>query len=99
MNRIKEYTNKVFEDIKHIDENGNEYWLARELQVVFKYTQWRRFENVIEKAKVSCKNSNINIILKLLNSGMKKNSQLIQDLLCKVNYSTCIKNIKNINRT
>ena len=33
-------------------------------------------------------NSNINIILKLLNSGAKKNSQLIQDLLFKVNYST-----------
>ena len=31
MNRIKEYTNKIFEDIKHIDENGNEFWYAREL--------------------------------------------------------------------
>ena len=32
MNEIKEYTEKLFENIKHIDENGNEYWLARELQ-------------------------------------------------------------------
>ena len=32
MNDIKEYTEKVFEDIKHIDEEGNEYWLARELE-------------------------------------------------------------------
>ena len=32
MNKIKEYTEKVFEDIKHIDKEGNEYWLARELQ-------------------------------------------------------------------
>ena len=32
MNEIKEYTEKMFEDIKHIDENGNEYWLAKELQ-------------------------------------------------------------------
>ena len=32
MNNIKEYTEKVFEDIKHIDENNNEYWYARELQ-------------------------------------------------------------------
>jgi len=31
MNEIKEYTEKLFEDIKHIDENGSEYWLAREL--------------------------------------------------------------------
>ena len=39
MNEIKEYTEKVFEDIKYIDENGNEYWLARELQKVLQYTQ------------------------------------------------------------
>ena len=61
MNRIKEYTNKVFEDIKHIDENGNEYWLARELQVVFEYTQWRRFENIISKAMTTCNNSNVSV--------------------------------------
>lgn len=59
MNDIKEYTTKLFEDIKHIDEFGNEYWLARELQNILEYTQWRRFENVINKAKFSCKNSNI----------------------------------------
>ena len=59
MNEIKEYTNKIFEDIKHIDENGTEYWLARELQMVLEYTQWRRFENAINKAKIACKNSNI----------------------------------------
>ena len=34
MNEIKEYTEKMFDDIKHIDEFGNEYWLARELQSV-----------------------------------------------------------------
>ena len=61
MNEIQEYTEKVFEDIKHIDENGNEYWLARELQKVLQYTQWRRFENVINKAKLACKNSNIKV--------------------------------------
>jgi len=31
MNEIKEYTEKIFEDIKHIDEDCNEFWLAREL--------------------------------------------------------------------
>ena len=61
MNEIKEYTEYLFEDIKHIDENGNEYWEARELQKVLEYTQWRRFENVINKAKFACKNSNIDI--------------------------------------
>ena len=34
MNKIKECTNKLFEDIKHIDEKGKEYWLARKLQYV-----------------------------------------------------------------
>ena len=59
MNEIKEYTKKVFEDIKHIDKYGNEYWLARELQIALEYSEWRKFENVIHKAKVACKNSNI----------------------------------------
>ena len=61
MNEIKEYTEKVFEDIKHIDEFGNEYWLARELQKVLEYTQWRRFENVINKLIIACNNSYFNI--------------------------------------
>ena len=61
MNEIKEYTEKLFENIKHIDDNGNEYWLAKELQRVLEYTQWRRFENVINKSKLSCNNSNISI--------------------------------------
>ena len=29
MNELKECTEKMFEDIKHFDEEGNEYWLAR----------------------------------------------------------------------
>ncbi len=61
MNKIKEYTEKMFEDTKHIDEEGNEYWEARELQRILEYTQWRRFESVINKSMISCKNSNINV--------------------------------------
>lgn len=59
MANIEKYGKKVFDDIKHLDRNGNEYWLARELQFILEYTQWRRFENVIIKAKLACKNSNI----------------------------------------
>ena len=62
MNEIKEYTNKIFEDIKHIDEFGNEYWLARELMSVLGYTLWQRFSNVIRKAMENCKNSNNNVL-------------------------------------
>ena len=61
MNEIKEYTEKIFEDIKHFDEEGNEYWYARELQTALDYKEWRKFENVIYKAKIACNNSNIDI--------------------------------------
>ncbi len=57
MNRIKEYTEQNFDDIKHIDENGCEYWFARELQKVLEYKDWRNFEKVINKAVISAKNS------------------------------------------
>lgn len=60
-NELDEYKEKTFEDIKHIDELGNEYWEARELMIVVGYKSWRYFENVIDKAKLSCKISNNNI--------------------------------------
>ena len=61
MNEIKEYTKKVFENIKRIDENGNEYWHARELQNILGYHQWRSINDLIERAKVACKESKYNI--------------------------------------
>ena len=57
--KIKEYSNKSFEDIKHMDENEIEYWYARELQLVLDYKEWRKFENVIKKAIDACNNSGI----------------------------------------
>lgn len=57
MNDLKRYSDQTFEEIKHISENGEEYWFARDLQTVLDYTEWRNFENVIEKAKEACKNS------------------------------------------
>lgn len=53
--------NSIFENIKHIDESGNEYWFARDLQKVLDYKEWRKFSIVLEKAKVSCQLSNLNI--------------------------------------
>ena len=61
MNEIKEYTKKVFEDIKHIDEFGNDFWLGRELQNVLGYHQWRSINDLIERAKDACKESKHNI--------------------------------------
>ena len=57
----KNYT-KNFEDIKHIDENGIEFWYARELQLVLDYKEWRKFEGVVQRAIKACKNSNINTL-------------------------------------
>lgn len=50
----------VFEKIKHINEYGQEYWLARELQPVLEYSQWRYLKEAIERAKNACKNSGQN---------------------------------------
>ena len=58
MNEIKEYTEKIFEDIKHIDEEGNEYWYARELMPLLEYSKWENFNNVIKKAVIAYRNSN-----------------------------------------
>lgn len=51
------YSENIFESIKHIDEFGNEYWEARELQKVLEYTEWRKFNGVISKAINACNNS------------------------------------------
>ena len=84
MNEIKEYTEKLFEDIKHIDENGNEYWLARELQQVLEYKRWDKFCNVIKNAQKACENSNYEVFEHFSQVGktiiMPKNaSKIIRD--------------------
>lgn len=55
------YTESLFESIKHINEYGQEFWYARELQIALEYKQWRRFCNVIDKAKTACKGSENNV--------------------------------------
>lgn len=61
MNELEQYKESVFEKIKRIDNDGNEYWLARELQEVLGYVQWRRFKNIIHYAESTCNNSGFNI--------------------------------------
>ena len=58
MNVLKEYTERLFEDIKHIDENGNEFWYARELMPLLEYSKWENFNSVIQKSVLSYSNSN-----------------------------------------
>ena len=62
-----EYTNNIFENIKHVDEYKNEYWFARELFKVLEYKDWRNFLKVLNKAKEACENS-----------GLKVNEQLVE---------------------
>lgn len=61
MHSVIRYSEDTFENIKHVNEFGQEYWLARELQVVLDYSQWRRFEETIIRAKEACENSGINV--------------------------------------
>lgn len=60
MNEI-EINYNMFENIKHTDEYGCEYWYARELQTILDYTEWRKFSAVIEKAIMACSNSDANV--------------------------------------
>jgi len=48
---------KTFEDIKHIDKYGNEFWYAKEFMTLLEYSSWKSLYNVIKRAKISCKNS------------------------------------------
>lgn len=73
----------MFDDIKHIDENGNEYWLARELQEILQYTEWRNFHKVISSAQIACKISQHSVedcfveVNKSIISGKGRQSSII----------------------
>lgn len=55
--KLTKKTMTLFESIKHIDENGVEYWTSRSLWKILEYTEYRHFLPVIEKAKLACENS------------------------------------------
>ena len=56
-----DYSESLFESIKHIDDNGNEFWYARELQIALEYKEWRNFIKAIERAIIACQNSENNV--------------------------------------
>lgn len=58
---IVTYSQQTFENIKHTDENGTEFWYARELQTALEYAQWRRFQESIGRAKTACEASGLDI--------------------------------------
>lgn len=55
MDKLTLQQQKLFDDIRHIDENGQEYWFARELQDVLTYVKWDNFHKVIKTAQIACK--------------------------------------------
>lgn len=58
---LSTYSEKTFEDIKHVDQDGNEFWYARELRKVLEYTEFNKFVPVIKKAITACKKSGFNV--------------------------------------
>lgn len=56
-NQIEKYSETIFENIKHVNEYGQEFWYARELQGILEYAQWRRFKEAVLRAKDACVNS------------------------------------------
>ncbi len=81
MKSIEKYNDKIFEEVKHIDEFGNEYWLARELMSILEYTLWQKFHRIIKTAMENCSNSNYNVldhfigVNKMVNIGSDSNCQ------------------------
>ena len=74
--------NNIFENIKHIDEYGNEYWYARELSKVLEYRDWRNFLKVLNKAKEACNNSGFNVDEQLVevNKLSKRNNNAVVNI-------------------
>lgn len=61
MGELVKYSEETFDSIRHVNEYGEEYWLARELQPILGYAQWRRFSDAIGRAKLACKNSGFEV--------------------------------------
>lgn len=80
----KEY--KRFEEIKHIKEDGTEYWSARELATALDYSKWENFSKVIKRAMIACKNSGHCVeddfpeVRKIVNAGATSKSVIDYEL-------------------
>ena len=59
VNNLSKRAQNIFEQIRQVDENGNEFWSARDLGKVLEYSEFRHFVPVIDRAKGACKNSGL----------------------------------------
>ena len=60
-NNLSKRAQNIFEQIRRVDENGNEFWSARDLGKVLEYSEFRHFIPVIDRAKEACKNSGLSV--------------------------------------
>lgn len=63
-NLISHQTNhnsSPFNTIRHLDDNGNEHWLARELMALLGYKKWERFVDAIDRTKIGCQNTGVSV--------------------------------------
>ena len=51
----------IFDKVRHIDESGDEYWMARELSTAIGYKDFRNFKGLIEKARILCTQNNAKV--------------------------------------
>ena len=100
MTNIDNYKEKVFDEIKHIGDDGNEYWYARELMPLLEYSKWQNFHKVIKQAMIACKVSNNKVLdqfteVSKLISGGKGNIQKVIDY--KLTRYACYLIVQNAN--
>lgn len=100
MTNIELYKEKMFEEIKHIDQLGNEYWEARELMPMLEYSKWENFHKVIKRAMIACETSSGNVldwfpeVRKPIISGKGRESFIID---YRLNRYACYLIVQNAN--
>ena len=90
MSDLKGIEYKRFENIKHIREDGSEYWSARELGQALDYAKWENFAKVIKRAMIACENSGHSIpddfpeVRKIVEAGITNPKKITKVLTFKL---------------
>ncbi|WP_225226161.1 BRO family protein [Komarekiella delphini-convector] len=59
-----------FDGIRHVADQGEEYWLARELMALLGYKKWQRFVDAIDRAKIGCQNTGASVQNHFTDAGL-----------------------------
>ena len=91
LDNLEKINETLFEDIKHIDEYGNEYWLARELMHVLEYDKWNNFHSVIKHAQKANIQKNPAISLSQEENYNEKNELPASETICDaLDFAYCM---------